>query len=77
MNVQLIQNDKGKTTGEFIPTKEWKQLKKQYSGLEDLEYTEPTKKQILQELKEAVMELCLIEKGKLKSRPAMELLNEL
>ena len=41
------------------------------------EYEEPTKEQILQELKEAVVELGLIEQGKLKARPAKELLNEL
>ena len=77
MSLQLIQDGSGKTTGVFIPIREWKQLKKQHRDLEFLEYTEPTKAQILQELKEAVMELPLIEKGKLKARPAKELLNEL
>ncbi len=38
---------------------------------------EPTKKQILQELKQAVVELRLIEEGKIKARPAKELLDEL
>lgn len=38
---------------------------------------EPTKTQILHELKEAVHELQLIEKGKLKSRPTKDLINEL
>lgn len=33
--------------------------------------------QLLEELKEAVTQLTLIEKGKLKSRPAKALLNEL
>lgn len=51
--------------------------KKQYRDLEALEYEEPTKEQILQELKEAVQELKLVEQGKLKARPAKELLNEL
>ena len=32
---------------------------------------------ILQELKEAIQELKLVEQGKLKARPAKELLNEL
>ncbi len=41
------------------------------------EQHEPTKKQILQELKRAVIELNLIEQGKLKARPAKELLDEL
>ncbi len=73
----MIQDDKGKATGVFIPIKEWKALKKQYKNLEELEYEEPSKKQLINELKEAVLELNLIEQGKAKSRPATELLNEL
>ena len=38
---------------------------------------EPSKNQILLELKQAIKELALIEKGKLKSRPLKDLLNEL
>jgi hypothetical protein len=77
MRLQVIQDSKGNATGVFIPMNEWKQLKKQHSDLAVLEYEEPTKQQLLQELKEAVIELQLIEKGKLKSRPAKALLNEL
>jgi hypothetical protein len=77
MRLQVIQDDKGKATGVFIPIKEWKALKKQYKNLENLEFEEPSKKQLLNELKEAVLELKLIEQGKAKSRPAIELLNEL
>ncbi len=77
MKLQIIQDTKGKATGVFIPISDWKELKKQYKGLEVLEYEEPTKEQILLELKEAIVELGLIEQGKLKARPAKELLNEL
>lgn len=77
MRLQIIQDSKGKATGVYIPIKEWKELKKRYQDLEELEYKEPTKKQILQELKEAVQELKLLEQEKLKARPAQELLNEL
>ncbi len=42
-----------------------------------MEYTEPSKAQLLQELKQAVKELSLIQKGKLKSRPAKALLDKL
>ncbi len=77
MKLQMIQDGRGKATGVFIPIKEWKQLKKQYSDLETLEYEEPTKEKVLQELKEAVIELSLIQKGKLNARSAKELLNEL
>jgi heme oxygenase len=77
MRLQIIQDSKGKPTGVFIPISEWKELKKQYKDLEALEYDEPSKEQILQELKEAVNELKLVEQGKLKTRPAKELLDEL
>jgi len=79
MRLQLIQDSKGKATGVFIPISDWNKLKKQNKNLEMLEaeYEEPSKMQLLQELKEAVTELKLIEQGKLKARPAKELLNEL
>jgi hypothetical protein len=77
MRLQIIQDSKGKATGVYIPISEWEELKKQYKNLEALEYEEPTKEQILLELKEAVNELKLVEQGKLKARPAKELLDEL
>lgn len=77
MGLQVIQDGNGKATGVFIPMNEWRELKKQHSDLALLEYEDPTKQQLLQELKEAVIELQLIEKGNLKSRPAKALLDEL
>lgn len=77
MKLQVIKDSKGNATGVYIPINEWKKLTKQHQDLEALEHTEPTKVQILQELKEAVQELKLIEQGKLKARPVKELLNEL
>ena len=77
MGLQVIQDGKGKATGIFIPISEWKRLKKQYKELETLEFEEPSKEQLLQELKEAVRELGLIEQGKLQARPAKALLDEL
>lgn len=77
MKVQIIQDTKGKATGVFIPINEWEELKKKYKGLEYLENEYPTKEQLLLELKEAVVELGLIEQGKLEARPAQNLLDEL
>ncbi|MVN22560.1 hypothetical protein [Mucilaginibacter arboris] len=77
MKVQIIEDSKGEATGIFIPIQDWKELKKQYKELETLEYVQPSKEQLLQELKEAVNELNLIEQGKLKARPAKALLDEL
>jgi len=77
MRLQIIQDSKGKATGVYIPISEWQELKKQYKDLEALEFEEPTKDQILQEIKDALSELKLVEQGKLKARPAKELLDEL
>jgi hypothetical protein len=77
MDLQVIEDAKGKPAGVFIPISKWRQLKKIHKDLEQLEYKEPTKAELLQELKDAVEELTLIEKGKLKSRPAKEILDEL
>ncbi len=43
MGLQLIQNSKGKATGVFIPINEWKELKKKYKDLEELETLESSK----------------------------------
>ncbi len=77
MRLQVIQDSKGKATGVFIPINEWKALKKQYKDLAGLEQEGRSKQQTLQELKEAVENLKLVRKGKLRARPAKELLNEL
>lgn len=77
MSLQVIHDNKGKETGVFIPISEWKKLKRDYKIADDVDYIEPTKEQLLQELKEAVRELKQIEQGKLKARPAKEFLDEL
>lgn len=77
MELQIIEDAKGKPAGVFISINKWQQLKRIHKDLEALEYEEPSKIQLLQELKKAVEELTLIQKGKLKSRPAKELLDEL
>lgn len=77
MDLQILEDAKEKPTGVSIPISNWRELKKNNRDLEELEYTEPSKAQLLQELKEAVEELALIEKGKLKGRPVKKLLDEL
>ena len=77
MRLQIIKYAMGKTTGVYILINKWKKLKKQYKNPEVLEYEEPTKQQLIEELKEASIQLTQIEKGKLKSRSAKFLLDEL
>ena len=76
MKLQVIQDGKGKPTGVYIPIHEWRRLKRRYKDLGDLERSE-SKEQILTEIKQAIYELKLIEKGKLKTRSAKALLDEL
>jgi hypothetical protein len=77
MRLQVIHDSEGRKTGVYIPINEWNDLKKQYKDLEVLEYEEPSKDQILSEIKEALVQLKMVEQGKLKARPAKDLLNEL
>ena len=77
MNLQYISDYRGKTTGVFIPIQEWESLKSKFHGLEDEEPGEQSKEEVLQGLRQAVEELNLVKQGKLKARPARELLNEL
>jgi hypothetical protein len=39
MNLQYISDNKGKTTGVFVPIQDWQYLKNKYSGLESEEQT--------------------------------------
>ncbi len=77
MKVQVINDSNGKPSGVYIPINDWEILKKQNKKLQQLEDDEPSREQILYELKEAITELRKIEQGKSKSRPAKELLDEL
>lgn len=77
MKLQIIQDSKGKATGVYIPISQWKELKKQFKGLEKFEQDEPSQEQLLLELKEALLELKQVEENTLKARPAKELLDEL
>lgn len=77
MDLQIIEDTKGNPAGVFIPISKWRELKKNHKDLEELEYVEPSKAQLLKELRQAVEELSLIEKGKMKGRPVKKLLDEL
>ena len=41
MSLQYIKDDKGQTTGVFIPIQEWDSLKFKYEGLEEEAYAVP------------------------------------
>jgi len=77
MNLHYISDNKGKTTGVFIPIQEWEGLKSKFKGLEELELGEQSKEDVLQGLQQAVEEMNLVKQGKLKARDAKDLLNEL
>ncbi|CAN1497067.1 hypothetical protein MCETHM1_00372 [Flavobacteriaceae bacterium] len=77
MSLQIIQNEKGKPAGVFIPIKEWKQMKAKYKDLETWDEPEQTEEEILNNIRQAVEEMKLIKAGKLKGRPLQELLDEL
>jgi PHD/YefM family antitoxin component YafN of YafNO toxin-antitoxin module len=65
MSLQIIQGSKGKPTGVFIPIEDWEIMKEEYHNLQSWEEPEPTKEEILDELKEAVANLALVREGKI------------
>mgnify|MGYP001204068112 CR=1 FL=1 len=71
-----VKNNNNKAAGSHAPVGKCTKRKKQYSPA-TWEDEEPSEEQLLQEFKEALKELKLIQEGKLKARPAEELLNEL
>ncbi|QJW89114.1 hypothetical protein HNV11_06775 [Spirosoma taeanense] len=77
MSLQIIHDGNGQPAGVFIPMQDWNELKKQYADLEQYEYEEPSKEQLIAELKEAVQELKAIEQGEKKPGSLTDLLNEL
>ncbi len=76
MSLQYIKDNQGNPTGVFIPIQEWEMLTEKFDGIEG-ELEEMSNKEILQGVQEAVQEINLIKKGKLKARDAKDLLNEL
>ena len=76
MNLQHISDNKGKTIGVCIPILECKGLKTMNKGREEDGLGDQSKEEILQGLQQAVEELNLVKKGKIKARDAKDLLNE-
>ena len=78
MRLQIIQDEKGKNAGVFIPYNQWRQLKKQHKELEALEQEEQSgKEQVLRNIKKGLKEVKQFRQGKLKTTPAKDFLNEL
>jgi hypothetical protein len=77
MRLNFVYDNKGNTIGLFIAIKDWEALKKQYKQLELLENDYPSKTKVLEGLKQAIHEVNLIKRGKLKGFNAKDLLNEL
>ena len=77
MSLQIIQGEKGKPAGVFIPMNDWEIMKKEYKNLQAWEEPEPTKAEILAGIIDAVEEVKLIKAGKIKAKSLKELLNEL
>jgi hypothetical protein len=76
MSLQYISDNKGKTSGVYIPIQEWNRLKRKYTILNVLEGKDEDMK-ILDDLKDAVNDINLINQGKLKAKSFNEFLDEL
>ena len=76
MSLQYISDSIGKTSGVYIPIQEWNRLKKKYTILKMLEGKDEDLK-ILNDLRDAVNDINLINQGKLKAKTFNEFLDEL
>lgn len=76
MSLQYISDNKGKTSGVYIPIQEWNRLKRKYTILNVLEGKDEDMK-ILDDLRDAVNDINLINQGKLKAKSFNEFLDEL
>lgn len=76
MSLQYISDNKGKTSGVYIPIQEWNRLKRKYTILNVLEGKHEDMK-ILDDLRDAVNDINLINQGKLKAKSFNEFLDEL
>lgn len=73
MNLQYITDEKGYKNAVQLPLSEWERIQKDLQELQRLR----NKKLFFVEFSEAVEELNLIKQGKLKTRNAEDLINEL
>ncbi len=76
MRIQYISDSKGKTSGVYIPIQEWNRLKRKYTILNIL-VSENEDLKILNDLRDAVNDINLINQGKLKAKTFNEFLDEL
>lgn len=76
MSLQYISDNKGKTSGVYIPIQEWNRLKRKYTILNVLEGKDEDMK-ILDDLRDAVNDINRINQGKLKAKSFNEFLDEL
>jgi hypothetical protein len=77
MKIQIIEDGKGKPAGVFISMSDWAKIQKKINTPRPAKKRPSAKDKLIGELKEAVKELVLIEKGVKKARPVADLLNEL
>lgn len=73
MRVQVIQDSQGKDKGTSMPIINWQQQKALAPPMAE----RPSKSLILEELKEAIAELRLVEQGQSEARPVAELIDAL
>lgn len=77
MRLQYLTDSMGKTTGVFIPIKDWDKIKEYFKEVDDGVYREPTKEEIINNIRQGLREVQMIEKGKMEATTLNDFLNEL
>lgn len=76
MNLHLVNDKLGLPQGIFIPISEWEEFRLKYK-IEDIDFIKNKDFDISESLKTSLIEMSLIENGKLERKSAIELLEEL
>jgi len=76
MSLHIVNDKNGMPSGIFIPINEWEEIKNKYS-INDINLTFNNKNDLTESLKQALLEVSLIENGKLAKKSAFNLLEEL
>jgi len=80
MSFQITYDTNGEPLGVFISIEQWNEITKKHKDLAKLEknvYAEPTKEEIIAGIQRGMKEAQLHLRGKLKLKPANQLLKEL
>ncbi len=77
MSFQYTYDAKGRAVGVFIPINEWEKITDELKNAKNTKRHSPKKPAVLKSIKKGMQQVAQIERGKIKSIPLQQLLDEL